>query len=71
MRVNLDSREEKLGYKMRESVMKKIPYALILGNKETESNTISFRKYGSEETTTMPIDDFITKITEEIKNKGN
>ncbi len=71
IRVNLDSREEKLGYKMRESVMKKIPYALILGNKETESNTISFRKYGSEETITMPIDDFINKITEEIKNKGN
>ncbi len=71
IRVNLDSREEKLGYKMRESVMKKIPYALILGNKEVEANTISFRKYGCEETNTISIDEFITKIQDEIKNKGN
>ncbi len=71
IRVNLDDREEKLGYKMRESVMKKIPYALILGNKEVEASTISFRKYGTEETITMTIEEFITKIENEIKNKDN
>ena len=70
IRVELDSREEKLGYKMRESVMKKIPYAIILGNKEVESNTISYRKCGSEETTTMNIDEFIKKIEKEIEEKN-
>lgn len=71
VRVELDDRNEKLGYKMRESVMKKIPYAVIIGNKEVESKTISYRKCGSEETTNMSIDDFINKILEEIKNKSN
>ncbi len=68
IRVNLDNRDEKLGYKMRESVMKKIPYTLILGNKEVEAKTISYRKYGSEETITISKEEFITKILEEIKN---
>lgn len=71
VRVELDERNEKLGYKMRESVMKKIPYAVIIGNKEIESNTVSYRKCGNEETTNISIEDFINKITEEIKNKTN
>ena len=60
---------EKLGYKMRESVMKKIPYAVILGNKEVESNMVSYRKCGSEETTTIKKDEFIKMIEEEVKNR--
>lgn len=71
VRVLIDDREEKLGYKMRESVMKKIPYAVIIGNKEIESKMVSYRKCGSEETTTVSISEFVTMIQEEIKNKGN
>lgn len=71
IRVELDSREEKLGYKMRESVINKIPYALIIGQKEVDSNTISYRKCGKEETINIAIADFIKNITDEITNKGN
>ena len=66
-RVQLDSRNEKLGYKMRESVMKKIPYSIIIGQKEVDSNTISYRKYGSEETITTNLEDFQNLIENEIK----
>ncbi len=66
-RVQLDSRNEKLGYKMRESVMKKIPYSIIIGQKEVDSNTISYRKYGSEETITTNLEDFKNLIENEIK----
>ena len=70
-RVTLDDREEKLGYKMRESVLKKIPYAVIIGNKEIDNKTISYRKCGSEETTTIGTKEFMAMLTNEIKNKGN
>ena len=70
IRVNLYERNEKLSYKMRESVIKKIPYTLILGGKEMDSNSISYRKYKSEETVNMSTEEFITKIKEEIKNKS-
>ena len=69
VRVELDDRDEKLGYKMRESVLKKKNYAVIIGNKEVENNTISFRKCGSEETTTLNIDEFINLIIDEIKTR--
>ena len=69
IRVELDDRDEKLGYKMRESVMKKKNYALIIGAKEVENNTVSFRKCGSDETTTVSIDEFITMIKDEIKTR--
>lgn len=71
VRVELDNRDEKLGYKMRESVMKKIPYALIIGQKEVDSNSISYRKCGSEETINKSLEEFIKDIKEEIANKGN
>ncbi|MCM1052764.1 MAG: threonine--tRNA ligase [Ruminococcus sp.] len=70
-RVELDDRNEKLGYKMRESVMKKIPYTIIIGEKEVAGNTISYRQLGSEETITLPIEEFITKIENEINTKTN
>ena len=47
---------------MRESVVRKIPYTLILGQKEVDSNTISYRKYGSEETINIAIDEFVDLI---------
>ena len=66
-RVELDDREEKLGYKMRESVMKKIPYSIILGQQEVDNNTISYRTHGSNETITVSKEDFVTMIKTQIK----
>ena len=65
-RVELDDREEKLGYKMRESVMKKIPYSIILGQKEVDDNNISYRTYGSEETITLSKQEFMDLIDKEL-----
>ena len=70
LRVELDARDEKVGYKMRESVMRKIPYTLVLGQKELDNQEISYRKYGSEETTTVKKEEFIDLIKKEIENKG-
>jgi threonyl-tRNA synthetase len=69
LRVNLDAREEKLGYRMREAQTRKYNYNLILGNSERDENKVSFRKHGSEETVTMEIDEFINMLLNEIKNK--
>ena len=69
IRVNFDSRDEKLGYKMRESVMKKIPLTLILGQKEVDEKIVSYRKYGSEETTTVSLDEFKDMVKDMIENK--
>ena len=66
IRVNLDDRNEKLSYKMRESQTKKNPITLILGDKEVESNTISYRKFGSTETYTLPKSDFYNLVKETI-----
>ena len=68
-RVELDARNEKLGYKLRESVIKKIPYMLILGQKEVDNKTVSYRRSGSEETTTVSLEEFINLIREDIKTK--
>lgn len=70
IRTELDDREEKLGYKMRESVMKKVPYTLIIGQKEVNENLVSYRKYGTEETITLTYDEFIVYLNDEINNKG-
>ncbi len=69
-RVELDDRNEKLGYKMRESVMRKIPITLIIGQKEVDDNTISYRLYGSEETTTVSKDEFLKFLADKIENKN-
>jgi len=68
-RVELDNRNEKLGYKMRESVTRKIPITLIIGQKEVDSNLVSFRESGSEETTTVTIDEFIEIVEDKISNR--
>ena len=70
IRVEVDDRDEKLNYKMRESVMSKVPYTLILGDKERDNDTISYRCYGSQETHTLSINDFIDLLKNEIVNKG-
>lgn len=69
IRVQLDDREEKVGYRMRESVLKKIPFTLIIGQKEVDENAVSYRRYGSEETTTINKNEFITFLKEEIEKK--
>ena len=66
IRVNLDDRNEKLSYKMRESQTKKNPITLILGDKEVENNTISYRKFGSTETYTLTKSDFYKLVKETI-----
>ena len=69
-RVEIDTREEKLGYKMRESVIRKIPYSIILGQKEVDNKTISYRKYGTEETITVSKEEFIDMANNLINNKN-
>ena len=71
IRVELDSREEKLGYRMRESQTKKIPYTLVIGDKERDNKEISYRKFGSQETTTVSQKDFIEMLINEINSKSN
>ena len=68
-RVSLDNRDEKLSYKMRESQIKKIPYTLILGDKEKEEKIVSFRKYASKETENLSLKEFIEKLNNQIKEK--
>ena len=63
-RVEIDDRQEKLSYKMRESQIKKIPITLILGQKEVDNKEISFRLFGSSETTTMSQKDFMDYIND-------
>ena len=69
IRAELDDREEKLGYRMRESQTAKIPYSIIVGDSERDNKTISFRRYGSEETATVSIEEFINMLKDEIDNK--
>ena len=68
-RVELDNRDEKLGYKMRESQIKKIPLTLILGDNEVNDKTISYRKHGSNETITLSQEEFIEFIRNLKDNK--
>ena len=69
IRVELDKREEKVGYRMRESVIRKIPFTLVIGEKEVENNIVSYRKYGTEETISLPKEEFLDFIKETIANK--
>ena len=71
IRVEIDDRDEKLSYKMRESQTKKIPYTLVLGDNERDNNMVTYRHFGSKESITLSIDEFIKLIKDEIKNKGN
>ena len=67
IRASLDDREEKLGYRMREAQTKKIPYQLVIGDKEVESKSLNVRTFGSNESKTMTKEDFIAMILDEIK----
>ncbi len=69
IRVELDNRNEKLGYRLRETQTKKIPYTLIIGDSEKDNQTISYRLFGQKDTTTVSKEDFLKIITEDITNK--
>ena len=68
-RVSLDIRNEKLSYKMRESVVKKIPVTVILGQKEMDENLISYREFGSEETITVSKEEFLKYLEKRVEEK--
>lgn len=70
LRVELDDRAEKIGYKIREAQTQKIPYMLIVGAKEVETNTVSIRKRGEGEIGSLSIEDTVAKIKKEIENKS-
>ncbi|MGN1357733.1 MAG: threonine--tRNA ligase, partial [Bacilli bacterium] len=70
IRCELDSREEKLGYKMRESQTKKIPYTLVIGDNEVNNDMITYRKHGDKDSVSLSISDFIELIKNEIETKG-
>ena len=66
-RVELDLRNEKIGYKIREAVSQKIPYMIIVGDGEKDNNTISIRGRGNENVSNLKLEDFVARLTEEIK----
>lgn len=68
-RVELDSANEKLGYRLRAAQMRKIPYTLVIGDNEKGSNQVTYRKFGQKDQITVSVDEFINLIKEEIKNK--
>ena len=69
IRVEVDARNEKLGYRMRESQTKKIPYTLVLGDNEKENKTVTYRKHGSSDKETLSIDDFKELVLTQIEEK--
>lgn len=71
VRVEVDMRSEKIGYKIREAKMEKIPYVLVVGDKEAEDGTVNVNKRGEEEKSTVSVDEFIRTILKDIKEKTN
>lgn len=69
LRVSIDERNEKLGYRLRESQIQKIPYTLVIGDNEMNTKSVTYRKYGTKEQITVSLDEFISMILKEIKEK--
>ena len=69
VRVEIDDRNEKMGYKIREAQMQKIPYQIVVGDKEVENNEVNIRKYGSQDQETIERDEFIWNLVDEIRLK--
>ncbi len=69
VRVEVDERDEKIGYKIREAQTQKIPYALVVGDKEIEDSAVNVRRYGEKNSETKPLDTFIDQIEAEIREK--
>ena len=69
LRVEVDDRSEKLGYKLREAQLEKVPYMLVVGDKDIENNTVSVRSRKEGDKGAMAIDEFIKAVKEEIDTK--
>jgi len=65
-RVEVDDRDEKMGYKIREAQIQKIPYALVVGDNEVNAQAVNVRKYGEKNSETIPFAEFLTKLKEEV-----
>ena len=70
VRVEVDDRNEKIGYKIRQAQMEKVPYMLVVGDKEMEDNSVNVRKHGGDELGTVPFDEFFNSIKFEIKERN-
>lgn len=69
LRVSLDDRNEKLGYRIREAQIHKIPYQIVVGDKDRETGTVTIRKSGSKEAVNMPLDEAVNKFRKEVEDK--
>ncbi|HBE8415574.1 TPA: threonine--tRNA ligase [Staphylococcus aureus] len=69
VRVSIDDRNEKMGYKIREAQMQKIPYQIVVGDKEVENNQVNVRQYGAQDQETVEKDEFIWNLVDEIRLK--
>lgn len=70
VRVEVDDRNEKIGYKIRQAQMEKVPYMLVVGDKEMDDNSVNVRKHGGDELGTVPFDEFFNSIKIEIKERN-
>lgn len=68
-RVSNDNRDEKLGYRIREAQLKKIPYQLVLGDNERDNGTVTYRKHGEKKQTTVTFEEFVELLNTEVENK--
>lgn len=68
-RVEIDNRNEKLGYRLRESQIQKIPYSVVLGDKEMQNHCVTYRKYGHKEQITVTLEEFIELVKQEVCHK--
>ncbi|WP_020007544.1 threonine--tRNA ligase [Salinicoccus albus] len=69
LRVNIDDRNEKMGYKIREAQVRKVPYQIVIGDKEIEESEVNVRKYGEQEQNSYDKDDFIWQLVDEVRLK--
>lgn len=69
MRVTVDDRNEKLGYRIREAQMKKIPYQIVVGDRDIENGTVTVRKSGSKKEQTMALSDALAAFKKEVDEK--
>lgn len=69
IRLHVDGRAEKLGYRLREAQLKKVPYQIVVGDQEVEHNLVNIRKYGEKETSQLGLAEFITQLNQAIVNK--
>ena len=70
VRAECDERNEKIGKKIRETTLEKVPYMLVLGDRDIENGTVSVRTRAGEDLGAMSLDDFLAKITEEIRTRA-